>query len=399
MRTIRDVTERPTSRSTSASPLHIDTLAIHAGQAPDRETGAVMPPIHLSSTFAQDGPGGHKGFEYSRTDNPTRRMLEHCVAGLEAGTHGLAFASGCAATTAIMQLLRPGDHVIACDDVYGGTFRILDKLFVPMGIRVSWIDLTQKAALEAAIEPATRLIWVESPTNPLLKIIDLAAVIEVARRHRITCAVDNTFATPILQRPLELGADLVVHSATKYLNGHSDVVGGVIATRDDELAARLRFVQNAAGAVPSPFDCFLVLRGIKTLPLRMRRSSETALELARVLEQHPAVTRVLYPGLPSHPQHALAQAQMALPGGMISIVLRGGYPAAVSMLKRTQLFTCAESLGGVESLIEHPASMTHASVPESMRAQLGIEDGFVRLSVGLEAAADLLTDLEQALGA
>lgn len=383
--------------STHETDLHIDTLAIHGGQAPDKETGAVMPPIHLSSTFAQDGPGKHKGYEYARTDNPTRRTLERCIAALEGAAHGLAFASGCAATTTIMQLLRPGDHVVACDDVYGGTFRILDKLFVPMGVRVSWVDLTDPAALAAAIEPATKLVWVESPTNPLLKVIDLPAVLAAARARSVLTAVDNTFATPILQRPLALGADLVVHSTTKYLNGHSDVVGGAIATQSDALAARLRFLQNAAGAVPSPFDCFLVLRGIKTLPLRVRRSSESALALARWLERHPSVARVLYPGLPSHPQHALAAAQMALPGGMISIVLQGGTAAAVRMLERCRLFTCAESLGGVESLIEHPATMTHASVPEAARQKLGIDGGLVRLSVGLEAAADLQADLDRAL--
>jgi cystathionine beta-lyase/cystathionine gamma-synthase len=296
-----------------------------------------------------------------------------------------------------MQLLRPGDHVVACDDVYGGTFRILEQLFVPMGVRVSWVDLTDPSALGAAIEPATKLLWIESPTNPLLKVVDLAAVLAVARARGVMSAVDNTFATPILQRPIALGADLVVHSATKYLNGHSDVVGGAILTSNDELAARLRFIQNAAGAVPSPFDCFLVLRGVKTLPLRMQRHSETALLLARWLELHTAVQRVIYPGLPSHPQFALTRAQMALPGGMISMVLQGGYASAVRLLERTRLFTCAESLGGVESLIEHPASMTHASVPAEARARLGIDEGLVRLSVGLEAAADLRADLEQAL--
>ena len=356
-----------------------------------------MPPIHLSSTFAQEGPGKHKGYEYSRTDNPTRRTLEQCLAALESGKHGLAFASGCAATTTVMQLLRPGDHVVACDDVYGGTFRILDKLFVPMGIRVSWVDLTAPGALDAAIEPATKLVWVESPTNPMLKVVDLRMTLAITRAHGVMCAVDNTFATPIAQRPLELGADLVVHSTTKYLNGHSDVVGGAIVTRRDDLNAQLRFLQNAVGAVPSPFDCFLVLRGIKTLPLRMQRSSESALLLARWLEQHPAVARVVYPGLPSHPQHALAQAQMALAGGMITIVLKGGSGSAVRMLERSKLFTCAESLGGVESLIEHPATMTHASVPEDARQRLGIDGGLVRLSVGLEAASDLQADLDQAL--
>jgi cystathionine gamma-lyase len=387
----------PESTPPTTSRLSIDTLAIHGGQAPDKETGAVMPPIHLSSTFAQEGPGKHKGYEYSRTDNPTRRTLEHCLAALESGKHGLAFASGCAATTTVMQLLRPGDHVVACDDVYGGTFRILDKLFVPMGIRVSWVDLTAPSALDAAIEPATKLVWVESPTNPLLKVVDLRMTLAITRAHGVMCAVDNTFATPIAQRPLELGADLVVHSTTKYLNGHSDVVGGAIVARRDDLNDQLRFLQNAAGAVPSPFDCFLVLRGIKTLPLRMQRSSESALRLASWLEQHPAVARVIYPGLPSHPQHALAQAQMALAGGMITIVLKGGAGAAVRMLERSKLFTCAESLGGVESLIEHPATMTHASVPEAARQKLGIDGGLVRLSVGLEAASDLQADLEQAL--
>jgi cystathionine gamma-lyase len=375
----------------------IDTIAIHAAQDPDRQTGAVTPPIHLSTTFAQEGPGKHRGFEYSRTDNPTRRTLEACLAALESGAHGIAFASGCAATTAIMQLLRPGDHVIASDDVYGGTFRILDKLFVPIGIEVDWVDMTDPRNVERALRPNTRLLWVETPTNPLLKIVDLRELVRIARRRRIWLAVDNTFATPVLQRPLELGADLVVHSTTKYLNGHADVVGGAVITRDDALRDRLRFVQNAAGAVPSPFDCYLVLRGLKTLPLRVRRAAESATALARWLERQPAVERVLYPGLRSHPQHALARRQMALPGAMISLAVRGGQRAARRMLERTELFVCAESLGGVESLIEHPASMTHASVPKPARLRLGIGDGLVRLSVGLEAVEDLKRDLAQAL--
>jgi cystathionine gamma-synthase/cystathionine gamma-lyase len=297
-----------------------------------------------------------------------------------------------------LQLLRPGDHVVACDDVYGGTFRILERLFVPIGIEVTWVDMTSARNVERAILPTTRLVWIETPTNPLLKIVDIAAVAAIARKRRVPVVVDNTFATPVLQRPLELGAQLCVHSTTKYLNGHADVVGGAIVTSDDELAERLRFVQNAAGAVPSPFDCYLVLRGLKTLPVRMRQCSHTAAELAGWLARHPAVERVLYPGLRSHPQHRLAARQMALPGGMISLVLRGGYRAAVRALMRVKLFICAESLGGVESLIEHPASMTHASVPEPVRASLGIAGGLIRLSIGLEHANDLRADLEQALG-
>jgi cystathionine gamma-synthase/cystathionine gamma-lyase len=377
---------------------HLDTLAIHAAQDPDPHTGALMPAIQLSTTFAQDGPGKHRGFEYARTSNPTRRTLEQCVSVLEGGRHGIAFGSGCAATTALLQLLRPGDHVVACDDVYGGTFRILERLFVPIGIEVTWVDMTSARNVERAMLPTTRLVWIETPTNPLLKIVDIAAVAAVARKRRVPVAVDNTFATPVLQRPLELGAQLCVHSTTKYLNGHADVVGGAIVTSDDELAERLRFVQNAAGAVPSPFDCYLVLRGLKTLPVRMRQCSQTATELAGWLARHPAVERVLYPGLRTHPQHRLAARQMALPGGMISLVLRGGYRAAVRALMRVKLFICAESLGGVESLIEHPASMTHASVPEPVRASLGIAGGLIRLSIGLEHANDLRADLEQALG-
>ena len=391
-------TQKTRVRAVPARPRHsLDTMAIHAAQAPDAQTGAVMPPIHLSTTFAQDGPGKHRGFEYSRTDNPTRRTLEACLAALETGAHGIAFASGCAATTAVMQLLRPGDHVIASDDVYGGTFRILDKLFVPIGIEVDWVDMTDPSNVERALRPSTRLLWVETPTNPLLKLVDMRALSRIARRRRLLLAIDNTFATPVLQRPLELGADLVVHSTTKYLNGHADVVGGAIVTRDDALHDRLRFVQNAAGAVPSPFDCYLVLRGLKTLPLRVRRACETAAGLARWLERQQVIERVLYPGLRSHPQYALARRQMALPGAMISVVVRGGQRAARRLLERTELFACAESLGGVESLIEHPASMTHASVPKSARARLGIGDGLVRLSVGLEAQRDLQADLSRAL--
>jgi cystathionine gamma-synthase/cystathionine gamma-lyase len=357
-----------------------------------------MQAIQLSTTFAQRGPGKHQGFEYSRTDNPTRRALEGCLAALEGGEHGMCFASGCAATTAIAQLLVPGDHIVCCDDVYGGTFRIFDKLIRPLGVEVSFVDMTVPGAVADALRPSTRLIWVETPTNPLLKLVDLRAIAAQRRRHPALLAVDNTFATPVLQRPLGLGADLVVHSTTKYLNGHSDVVGGAIVTRDASLRDRLRFVQNAAGAVPSPFDCFLVLRGLKTLPLRVRAACTSAERLARHLSRHAEVERVLYPGLSSHPQHALARRQMALPGAMISLVVRGGRRGATRLLSRLRLFSCAESLGGVESLAEHPASMTHASVPAAMRARLGIAEGLVRLSIGLEAEADLRADLDHALG-
>lgn len=378
---------------------HLDTLAIHAGQAPDPLSGAVMPPIVLSSTFAQQGPGNHKGFEYARTDNPTRRTLEHCLAALEGARHGVAFASGCAAMTTLLHTLRPGDHVVACDDVYGGTFRILDKVMKPLGIETSWVDLSQTDRLAPALRPETRLIWLETPTNPMLKLMDIAAAAQIARQHGAKLVVDNTFATPMLQQPLALGADVVVHSTTKYLNGHSDVVGGVLLTSDDALAERLRFLQNAMGAVPSPFDCFLVLRGVKTLPVRMQRHCQSAARLAEILAEHPQVERVYYPGLPQHPQHALAQRQMAAPGGMISFVVRGGLAAARRLLSSVEIFVCAESLGGVESLIEHPALMTHGSIPAEIRQNLGIHDGLIRISVGLEDERDLRADLERALAA
>lgn len=379
--------------------VELDTLAIHAGQEPDKETGAVMPPIHLSSTFAQAGPGQHRGFEYSRSDNPTRRMLENCVAALEGAEHGIAFASGSAASAAVLGTLSPGDHVVTSDDVYGGTFRLMDKVFAPQGIEYTRVDLTQPELARAAIRPNTKLIWVETPTNPLLKLIDLAAMAQLSQQHKLKLVVDNTFATPILQRPLTLGAHVVLHSSTKYLNGHSDVVSGIAVTSDAALAQRLRFLQNAIGAVPSPFDCYLVLRGLKTLPVRMRQHCAIAASLAAFLEREPQVARVIYPGLPSHPQHSLGKRQMLLPGGMISCELRGGMAAARAMLETTRLFVCAESLGGVESLIEHPASMTHASIPPEARAELGIGEGLIRLSVGLEAETDLRADLQAGLKA
>jgi cystathionine beta-lyase/cystathionine gamma-synthase len=377
--------------------MQLDTLAIHAGQAPDPLTGAVMPPIVLSSTFAQEGPGKHKGFEYARTDNPTRRTLEHCLAALEEGAHGLAFASGCAAMTTLLHTLRPGDHVVACDDVYGGTFRILDKVMKPLGIETSWVDLSDMQNLAPALRKETKFVWLETPTNPMLKLVDIAAAAAITRAHGAKLVVDNTFATPVLQRPLTLGADVVVHSTTKYLNGHSDVVGGAVVTSDEALLERLRFLQNAMGAVPSPFDCFLVLRGIKTLPVRMERHCRTAQALAEMLASHAAVERVYYPGLSQHPHAALAQRQMSAPGGMISFVVRGGISAARRLLETVKIFVCAESLGGVESLIEHPALMTHGSIPPEIRENLGIVDGLIRLSVGLEAEADLRDDLLQAL--
>ncbi len=376
-----------------------ETLAIHAGQSPDPTTGAVMTPVYLTSTYAQAGPGEHKGFEYSRTRNPTRDALEGCLAALEGARHGLAFASGLAATDAILHLLEAGDHLVCCDDVYGGTFRLVDKVFRRHGVEASWVDLTDPANLERAMRPRTRLVWIESPTNPLLKLVDLDAVAALARARGARTVVDNTFATPFFQRPLQHGIDLVCHSTTKYLNGHSDVVGGAVLTGDGELHQRLAFLQNAVGAVPSPMDSFLVLRGLKTLHLRMERHADNAMRLARHLETHQQVERVAYPGLPSHPQHALARRQMTGFGGMLAFVIRGGLPAARAFLGAVRVFTCAESLGGVESLIEHPAIMTHASVPRETRERLGIADGFIRVSVGIEHADDLVEDLERGFAA
>ena len=375
----------------------LDTLAIHAGQAPDPGSGAVMPPIVLASTFAQESPGKHRGYEYSRSGNPTRKALEECVAALEGGRHGFAFASGLAATTTVLHTLKPGDHLLCGDDLYGGTFRLFDKVMGPMGMTASYVDMRDLDAVRAGFRPNTRLVWMETPTNPLLKIFDIAAVAELARAKGVPLAVDNTFATPILQRPLELGATLVVHSTTKYLNGHSDVVGGAAVTSDAELGERLLFLQNAIGAVPSPFDCYMVLRGLKTLGVRMRAHVASASLLAERLRAHSKVKRVLYPGLADHPGYELAQRQMRAPGGMIAVEIAGGLEPARRMLERLEIFTCAESLGGVESLAEHPAIMTHASIPAEVRATLGIGDGLVRLSVGLEDREDLWNDLSSAL--
>jgi len=375
------------------------TRGIHAGQAPDPTTGAVMMPIYATSTYVQESPGVHKGYEYSRSQNPTRMAYERCAADLENGSAGFAFASGLAATSTIIELLDHGSHVVAMDDLYGGTRRLFQRVRErSAGLSFSFVDLTDAGRLEAAIRPETRMVWIESPTNPLLRLVDLAAIAEIARRHRLIAVADNTFASPWAQRPLDHGFDIVMHSATKYLNGHSDIVGGMaIVGERPELRERLAFLQNAVGGVQGPFDSFLALRGLKTLALRMERHSANALAIAGWLERHPAIERVYYPGLPSHPQHALARRQMQGFGGMVSATLKGGLAAAKRFLERCEIFALAESLGGVESLIEHPAIMTHASVPAAERAKLGIGEGLVRLSVGIEDVEDLIQDLEQAL--
>jgi cystathionine gamma-lyase len=387
-----DETKRP-------NRLGFATRAIHAGQAPDPSTGAVMPPIYATSTYVQESPGVHKGYEYSRTQNPTRMAYERCVADLESGTAGFAFASGMAATATLLELLDSGSHVIAMDDLYGGTYRLFENVRRrSAGLDFSFVDMTDPATLEAAIRPETRLVWVETPTNPLLKLVDLSAVARIGRERGLLTVCDNTFATPWVQRPLELGIDLVMHSATKYLNGHSDIVGGVLVVgARAELAEHLAFLQNAVGGVQGPFDSFLALRGLKTLALRMARHCANAAAVAAFLEDHPKVERVYYPGLDSHPQHALARHQMPRFGGMVTAVLEGGLTEARRFLERVEIFQLAESLGGVESLIEHPAIMTHASIPAETRARLGISDGLVRLSVGVEDEPDLIADLGRAL--
>jgi cystathionine beta-lyase/cystathionine gamma-synthase len=375
------------------------TRGIHAGQAPDPSTGAIMMPIYATSTYVQESPGIHKGYEYSRSQNPTRMAFERCVADLESGSSGFAFASGLAASSTILELLDAGSHIVAMDDLYGGTRRLFSRVRArSAGLDVSYVDLTDASRLDAALRPETRMIWVETPTNPLLRLVDLEAVATVARKRNIITVADNTFASPWVQRPLEHGFDLVMHSVTKYLNGHSDMVGGAaIVGPNQDLAERLAFLQNAAGAVAGPFDSFLALRGLKTLALRMERHCENALAIAQWLEKHPAVEKVHYPGLPSHPPHALARRQMHGFGGMVSAEIKGGLAATKRFLERCRIFALAESLGGVESLIEHPGIMTHASVPAEARAKLGIGDGLVRLSVGIEDRDDLIADLQQAL--
>jgi len=375
------------------------TRAIHAGQSPDPSTGAIMQPIYATSTYVQSSPGVHKGYEYSRSQNPTRMAYERCVADLESGTAGFAFASGLAGTATILDLFDSGAHVLCMDDLYGGTYRLFERVRKrSAGLSFGFVDFSDLAKVEAAIRPETRLFWIESPTNPLLKLVDLEAVGALAKRHGIVAVADNTFASPWVQRPLEHGFDMVMHSATKYLNGHSDIVGGVVVVGDrPELRERLTFLQNAVGAVAGPFDSFLALRGLKTLALRMERHCQNAAAVAAWLEQHPKVARVHYPGLKSHPQHALATRQMHGFGGMVTAILKGTLADSRRFLERCQIFALAESLGGVESLIEHPAIMTHASLPPEKRAALGIGDGLVRLSVGVEDEADLIADLEQAL--
>jgi cystathionine gamma-lyase len=379
--------------------MKFETKVIHAGQAPDERTGAVMTPIYATSTYAQSSPGEHKGYDYARTRNPTRDALEACVAELEGGAHGFAFASGMAAIGTVLELLDSGAHVVAMDDLYGGSYRILERVRKrSANLQASFVDLSKTENLEAAIRPQTRMLWVESPTNPLLKLVDLEAAAAIARKRGLISVCDNTFASPWVQRPLELGFDIVVHSTTKYLNGHSDVIGGIAILKDRTHQERLAFLQNAVGGVPSPFDAFLTLRGIKTLAVRMERHCGNAMHVAAFLEKHPKVERVIYPGLASHPQHLLAARQMNRRyGGMVTAVLKGGLAASRRFLERCELFTLAESLGGVESLIEHPAIMTHASLPEDVRANLGIDEGLVRLSVGIENVDDLIAELKHAL--
>ncbi len=385
---------------TQSNRLDFATRCVHAGQAPDPTTGAVMMPIYTTSTYAQSSPGVHKGYEYARSQNPTRMAFERCIADLEGGNQGFAFASGLAAISTTLECLDHGSHIIAVDDLYGGSRRLFERVRKrSMGLEATYLDLTDPDAIEAAIRPNTALIWVETPTNPLLKLVDLERVAAIARRRGIWAAADNTFASPYIQNPLEYGFDIVVHSTTKYLNGHSDMVGGVaVVGANQALRERLMFLQNAVGAIQGPFDSFLALRGLKTLALRMERHCASALKIAEWLEHHPKVSRVYYPGLASHPQHALAKKQMRAFGGMISVNLDGTLDDARRFLERCQLFTLAESLGGVESLIEHPALMTHGSVPADVRATLGIGDTLVRLSVGIENADDLIADLASALG-
>ncbi|MDX1515994.1 MAG: PLP-dependent aspartate aminotransferase family protein [Woeseiaceae bacterium] len=374
------------------------TRTIHGGQSPEPVTGAIMPPIFATSTYVQESPGKHKGYEYSRTQNPTRMAFERCIANLESGTHGFAFASGMAATATILELLDSGSHVVAMDDLYGGTRRLFhDVRERSAGLTFSFVDLTDPDRAEAAIRDDTRMIWVESPSNPLLKIVDFNAISELASARDILIVADNTFATPCLQRPLELGCDIVMHSVTKFINGHSDMIGGIAVTADGELAERLGYLQNSIGAVAGPFDSFLALRGVKTLDVRMERHCSSALAIAEWLEGDERVERVLYPGLPSHPQHELAATQMDGFGGIVTFFIKGDVENARRFLERCEVFALAESLGGVESLVDHPAIMTHASVPPQRRRELGIDDRLIRLSVGIEALDDLIADLDQAL--
>jgi cystathionine gamma-lyase len=373
------------------------TRSIHAGQEPDPTTGAIMTPVYLTSTYVQESPGVHRGYEYSRTHNPTRKAYENCIASLESGNFGFAFASGCGATTTLLHLFKQGDHIIAGDDMYGGTFRLFDKVLKNNGMDFSYIDLTDVSNFEKAITAKTKMVWLETPTNPTLKLVDIAAIAKIAKAKNILVMVDNTFMSPYFQRPLELGADVVVHSATKYIGGHSDVVGGVVVVKSSDLAEKIAFLSNSMGAIAGPFDSFMCLRSLKTLSIRMEAHQKNAMEIAKFLEKHSRIEKVLYPGLASHPQHDIAKKQMKGFGGMITFWIKGGLPAARKFLESVKIFSLAESLGGVESLVEHPAIMTHASVPPEMRKKLGIDDGLIRLSVGIEDQKDLLWDLEQAL--
>ncbi|SEW18847.1 cystathionine gamma-synthase [Chitinophaga arvensicola] len=379
--------------------MKLGTKLIHAGVAPDPSTGAIMTPIFQTSTYVQSAPGVHKGYEYARTQNPTRDALQSALAAIENGTHGISFGSGLAATDGVMKLLSPGDEVIATNDLYGGTYRIFTKVFERYGIRFNFIDMSDARNIEAHITPKTRLIWLETPTNPLLRIIDIAACAQIARKSEVMLCVDNTFASPYLQNPLDLGADIVLHSATKYLGGHSDVVHGVVIVKNEELANQLYFIQNSCGAVPGPQDCFLVLRGIKTLHVRMQRHCENGIVVANYLRNHPKVDKVYWPGFTDHPNHDIAKQQMRGFGGMMSFTLKDdSMESANRILSNTHLFALAESLGGVESLIGHPASMTHASIPRAERIKNGLADSLIRLSVGIEDAGDLTEDLEKAIG-
>lgn len=376
----------------------IETQVIHAGQHPDETTGAIMTPIFATSTYVQESPGKHKGYEYSRTSNPTRAALENCLAALENGTHGFAFGSGMAAISTVIELLQPGDHVVASDDLYGGTYRLFENIRKKTaGIEFSFVDCTNSDAVQNAIQKNTKMLWIETPSNPMLKLLDLTLMASIAKKNNLISICDNTFATPIIQKPLDFGFNIVVHSLTKYLNGHSDMIGGTVITNDKSLAEKIAYLQNAVGAILGPFDSFLALRGIKTLALRIERHCQNALLLAEWLTQHPKVDKVIYPGLTSHPQHALAKKQMSGFGGMISVTLKMNLAETKKMLSRCKIFALAESLGGVESLIEHPGVMTHASIPLEMREKLGITDGFIRLSVGIESLDDLKMDLINAL--
>jgi len=374
------------------------TKAIHAGQEPDPSTGAIMTPIFQTATYAQAGLGEHKGFEYARTSNPTRSALEACMAALEDGKYGLAFASGMAAESAILSLLNAGDHIVSCDDLYGGTYRIFERVMRRYTVETSYVPVGNLDAYEKAIRPNTKIVWLETPTNPLLRLVDIRAIAEIAHRHKLLVVVDNTFASPYFQQPLKLGADIVVHSTTKYINGHSDVIGGALVLNDEEVYEGIKFYQNAAGGVPSPFDAWLTLRGIKTLAVRMRQHEENARAIAGFLAEHPRVEKVYYPGLVSHPDHELAKRQMSGFGGMVSFQPRGSYADIAQMVRRFKVFALAESLGGVESLVCHPASMTHGSIPKDIRESRGLTDTLLRLSVGIEDKEDLIRDLEQALG-